>query len=103
MVNYWLCWLSLTLIKLALLTGCVIGAVGGLVNIGNEMLLLAIMFVPASLFLGCDMVWQILVPLRGGEGYIHSKPSDTPIYMGLAPPTRVARELAARGEGIIWI
>ncbi len=90
----------LTLIKVALLTGCVIGAVGGCIN--TEHLLLAIIFIPASIFFLYDFVYQVLVPFIGGEGNRLHKPSDTPMYMGLAPSWREAKEELRKGHRIIW-
>ena len=101
MINYWLTWSLLTIFKGALLTGSIIGAIGGILNF-IEMGLLAIMFVPFSIFMLYDFIYQCLVPFIGGKGNRLHKPIDTPVWMGLAPSYKEAKEIISRGQCIIW-
>jgi len=101
MFSYWIGWALLTICKAVLLTSCIIGAVGGILNF-SEYLLLAIIFLPASVFFLYDFIYQLLVPVYGGVGKRLHKPSDTPMYMGLAPSHKEAKEVLARGHCIIW-
>jgi len=87
--------------KGGLLVGSTIGAIGGLLN-PEEFLLLAIIFVPFSIWFLYDFVYQLLVPLYGGKGYRLHKPIDTPMWMGLAPSYQGAKEIIKRGHCIIW-
>jgi len=100
MVSYWFSWATLTLLKVVLLGGCIIGAIGGCINV--EYILLAIIFIPMSIFFLYDCIYQTLIPLKGGAGARLHKPSDTPMYMGLAPSYKEAKEILARGHCIIW-
>lgn len=101
MIGYWLSWSLLTMFKVGLLVGFAAGAAGGVLHFG-EYGLLAIIFVPASIWSVCDLVYQIRVPLVGGRGNQLHKPSDTPMYMGLAPSYREAKEIIRKGHCIIW-
>lgn len=101
MINYWLIWSLLTIFKGALLTGSIIGAIGGILNF-TEMELLAIIFVPFSIYILYDFIYQLLVPLIGGKGRRLHKPIDTPVWIGLAPSYKEAKEIIGRGECIIW-
>ncbi len=101
MLSYWFTWLVVTILKGGILAGSIVGAVGGILDF-NSYALLAILFISLSLFFLYDFIQQLLVPLIGGEGYRLGKPSDTPVYMGLAPPFREARKLLAQGGCIIW-
>lgn len=100
MFSYWLGWAWLTILKAIFLASCIIGAIGGCINV--EHLLLAIIFIPASVFLLYDFIYQVLVPFLGGVGNRCHKPSDTPMYMGLAPSWREAQEELKKGHCIIW-
>ncbi|MBA7698432.1 hypothetical protein ES703_107109 [subsurface metagenome] len=101
MPSYWLPWSILTIFKGGLLTGSIIGAIGGILHL-TEFWLLAILFIPFSIWLLYDFSWQLLVPLIGGRGNRLHKPSDTPMYMGLAPSFKEAKELKRKGYCIIW-
>ncbi len=101
MTNYWLTWGLLTLFKGGLLFGSVTGAIGGILY-PKEFLLLAILFVPLSIWLLYDFIYQILVPVYGGKGNRLHKPIDTPIWIGLAPPYKEAKEITVKGWPIIW-
>ena len=101
MINYWLVWSLLTMFKWILLSISVIGAVGGILH-PKEFLLLVILFIPLSIWLLYDFIYQVLVPFYGGKGYRLHKPIDTPVWIGLAPPYREAKEIAKRGHSIIW-
>jgi len=100
MFNYWLTWIMVALFKTALLTGCIIGAIGGCIS--TEHRLLAILFIPLAIFFLHDYIYQILVPFIGGVGWRLHKPSDTPVYMGLAPSYKEARAEISKGHCIIW-
>ena len=104
MLKYMLEWAILTTFKAALLAGCIIGAVGGILNF-NEYSLLALIFIPFTLFFLYDFVHQLLVPMIGGAGNRDNKPhfpSDTPVFMGLAPSYREAKRELSKGHCIIW-
>ena len=82
--------------------GCsVLGAIGGVTNF-SKFGLLAVVFVPLSIWFLYDLVYQVLVPIQGGVGNRLHKPSDTPMYMGLAPNWREAREEVKKGHCIVW-
>lgn len=100
MIYYWLCWILLTILKGSLLAGSVYATIGGILHFNNYVLL--VVFVPLSIFFLRDFIYQLLVPITGGVGNRLSKPSDTPIYMGLAPSYKEAREALRKGECIIW-
>lgn len=101
MKNYWINWITLTFFKAVLLTGCVIGSVGGIIHF-SDYGLLAILFVPLSVFLLYDFTYQLLIPFIGGIGNRFHKPSDTPIFMGLAPSYKGAKEIIKKRHCIIW-
>lgn len=101
MIGYWLSWSMLTIVKGGLLVGSIFGAIGGVLNFSSYALL-AILFVPVSIFWLYDFVYQLLIPLTGGVGNRLHKPSDTPMYMGLAPSYQEAKEIVRKGHPIIW-
>ena len=101
--NYWLPWFLLTIIKLGMLIFSNYAAIEGILH--PEYSLLAILFAPLSLLFIYDFAWQLLVPFIGGEGNRNHKPSDTPIFMGLAPSSKEAKQLPVipgSGKNIIW-
>ena len=73
-MKYWTIWILGTVIKGAVLTGCTVATIGGVSH--PDYVLLAVMFIPLSLFFAADMVRQILLPLTGG------KILDTPVFFG---------------------
>lgn len=101
MKKYWLWWIILTLFKAGILIGAIFSATGGVLNF-EEYGLLAIIFIPFSLWFLHDFIYQLLVPLTGGTGWRLHKPSDTPVYMGLAPSWKEARNEIRKGHCIIW-
>lgn len=101
MKSYWLWWVLLTIFKAGMLFVAILGAIGGIVN-PSQFLLLAITCVPLSIWFLYDFVYQVLVPIQGGVGNRLHKPSDTPMYMGLAPSWREAKEEIRMGHCIIW-
>ena len=101
MFGYWLSWSLLTIFKGGMLGLSIVGAIGGVLY-WDKYALLAILFVPCSLWFLYDYVWQLLLPFIGGRGYRLHKPIDTPMYMGLAPPYKEAKEITSKGLGIIW-
>ena len=101
MKSYWLWWVLLTIFRAGMLLCSVVGAISGIVNFG-QFGLLAIVFVPLSIWFLYDFIYQVLVPLQGGVGNRLHKPSDTPMYMGLAPSWREAKEDLRIGHCIIW-
>jgi len=101
MKRYWLEWILLTIFKAAMLGCSVLGAIGGILY-PQSYLLLAIIFIPLSIWFLYDFVYQVLIPGRGGRGYQLHKPSDTPMYMGLGPPWKTAKEELNKGRCIIW-
>ena len=101
MISYWLRWAILTVFKGGLLVGSIIGSIEGILNFKNYTLL-AIIFIPFSIFFAYDFLYQVLVPLIGGRGNRLRKPIDTPVYMGLAPSYREAKEILKKGHCIIW-
>lgn len=101
MIGYWLSWFLLTLFKGVMLTGVIFGAIGGIMNM-PDYLLLVILFVPVSMWLLTDFIYQLLIPKIGGVGWRLHRPIDTPMYMGLAPSCRAAKEILRKGQCIIW-
>jgi hypothetical protein len=82
MIRYWVEWGILTLFKLGILSFCTYTVISSIFHF-DVYGLLAIFFVPLSLFFLYDFIWQILVPFIGGYGNVHHVPSDTPVFMGL--------------------
>lgn len=100
MIQYWVRWILLTLFKAWMVGMAIVASVGGVRT--PEYVVLAVIFVPMSIWFLYDFAWQVRVPVWGGCGYRNHKASDLPMYMGLAPDWRHAKEELNKGRCIIW-